>query len=90
MNRASIAKRITEAAEQSKNEKSPIMRCWLSDGTVKDMHLLETFEYNQGALIGGKVVYPEPYIERVECISGEQCAPQLIEVVEQMINGYEN
>lgn len=88
MNRASIAKRITEAAEQSnRGERAPVMRCWLSDGTVKDMHILETLSYNQGSLVGDEVVYSEPHIERAECIRNRECAPKLVDIVMQMMNG---
>ena len=88
MNRASIAKRITEAAEQSnRGERAPVMRCWLSDGTVKDMHILETLSYNQGSLIGNEVVYQEPYITRAECIRNRECATKLVDLILQMING---
>ena len=69
MNRKSIAKRIEQAAEESKRgECYPVMRCWLSDNTVKDLHILEAFSYNQGELSdSGEVIYKEPHIVRAEC-----------------------
>ena len=88
MNRASIAKRINTAAEQSKRGyKAPVMRCWLSDGTVEDMHILEAINYNRGKLVDNDVVYQEPHIVKAKCIPGEDIAPKLISVCLQMIGG---
>lgn len=87
MNRSSIAKRITQAAEDSKIDKrGAVMRCWLSDGTVKDMDIIRACTFNRGELIDNEVIFPEPYIKKAECIRGEDSCPKLISVCLQMIN----
>lgn len=87
MNRQSIAKRIEQAAEQSKAQsKSVILKCWLSDGSIEKMDMWQAMMYNRGDLIGDRVVFQEPHIIKVECISGADIAPKMLSIVEQAIN----
>lgn len=63
--------------------KAPIMRCWLSDGTVKDMHILEALKFGRGCDQDFNIY--EPYILKAECIVGEQTAPKLVSVLLQLV-----
>ena len=63
--------------------KAPIMRCWLSDGTVKDLHILDAINRYRGCDQDFNIY--EPYICKAECIAGEQTAPQLVEVLLQLV-----
>ena len=86
MNRAAIANRIKAASVNSKCSDHPVMRCWLSDGSIKDMHILEACTYNRGELINNKVVRPEVTIVRTECIKGEDKAPELVKICQLLIS----
>ena len=89
MNRSSIAKRITQAAEDSKRlgANEPIIKCWLSNGTVEYMPVLTAMTYNRGELIDNEVIFADPYIKRAECIDEARAAEnKLISVCLQMIN----
>ena len=77
----SIEARIRAAEEKVKpaGRRAPIMRCWLSDGSVRDMHIIEAVNYVR---CRRRV---EPHIIRAECISDRDKAPHIVELFIQMV-----
>lgn len=76
--------RLKAVEAKTRIQKAPILRCWLSDGSVKDMHILEAFKYGRG--LDEDFNLYEPFISKAECISGEEIAPKLVETLLQLID----
>ena len=74
----SIEARLQAAEARVKPSDAPIMRCWFSDGTVRDLHILDAINESRG-------IDKEPHVIRAECIAAEEKAPQLVEILMQMI-----
>lgn len=74
-----IESRIEAAEKKVKpaGRQAPIMRCWFSDGSVQDLHILEAINYSRHAA--------EIHIIRAECISNKDKAPHLVELFMQMV-----
>ena len=82
----SFEARLQAAEARAKPSKIPIVRCWFSDGSVKDMDYAAAWKYNQGELIDNEVIYKEPYITRAEIVANEDTAPKLCELIMQILN----
>ena len=83
----SFEARLQAAEARAKPSKIPIVRCWFSDGTVKDMNYAAAWKHNQGELIAaGEVINKEPHITRAEIVAGESTAPELCELIMQILN----
>lgn len=74
----SFEARLQAAEARVKPSKTPIVRCWFTDGTVRDLHILDAINESRG-------IDKEPHVIRAECIAAEAKAPQLVEILMQMI-----